>query len=78
MREKPLAALLLANPEIHLEFSIMLSKRLQYKAMMMKEMSSYDPEHRILSIVDYFGLKEPNNKLRQFFNRDSTNLVCGV
>ena len=73
-----LKALLLANPEIHLEFSIMLSKRLQYKAMMMKEMSSYDPEHRILSIVDYFGLKEASNEYEVPFTRQELANMTGL
>ena len=39
--------------DIHLQFTIKLAQRMMYKAMMMKEISSHDPEHRILSFIDY-------------------------
>ena len=35
-----------------------LSKRLHYKAMIMREISSYDPEHRILTLIDYLKEKD--------------------
>ena len=45
--------LLRSNPEIHLQFTTMLTKRMMYKAMIMKEISSHDAQHRILTFVDY-------------------------
>lgn len=39
--------------DIHLQLTAKLAHRLMYKAMMMKEISSHDPEHRILSFIDY-------------------------
>src|SRR5690606_25517258 len=39
------------------KFCATLSKRLQFKAMINKEMSSYTPEHRILTLIDYFKQK---------------------
>lgn len=45
--------LLLANPEINLEISRILAKRLHYKAVMATEISSHDPEHRILTLLKY-------------------------
>ena len=45
--------LLKDNFEIHLQFTTQLAHRMMYKAMMMKEISSHDPEHRILSFIDY-------------------------
>ena len=56
--------LLKENFEIHRELSRGLAKRLQYKAMIMKEISSYDPEHRILTLIDY--LKSENEPTDQF------------
>lgn len=45
--------LLKENPDIHLEITRMLATRLLYKSMQLKEISSFKPEHRILSLIDY-------------------------
>jgi len=50
--------LLKENPEIHLATTKMLANRLLYKSMLLKEISSSKPEHRILSLIDY--LKKEN------------------
>jgi CRP-like cAMP-binding protein len=48
--------LLKENFEIHLQLDRVLCQRLRYKAMLISEISFYDPEHRILSILNH--LKE--------------------
>lgn len=45
--------LLAEHPDIHLEITETLAKRLFYKAIMASEISSQEPEHRILRILDY-------------------------
>ncbi|MEG9327161.1 Crp/Fnr family transcriptional regulator [Salinimicrobium catena] len=45
--------LLTSNPEVHLKITETLAKRLFYKAIMVSEISSQEPEHRILRILDY-------------------------
>ena len=45
--------LLTSNPKIHLRITETLAKRLYYKAIMVSEISSQEPEHRILRILDY-------------------------
>ncbi len=50
--------LLKENPEIHLEITRMLATRLLYKSMLLKEISSFKPEHRILSLIDYMKKEE--------------------
>lgn len=50
--------LLKENPEIHFEITRMLATRLLYKSMQLKEISSFKPEHRILSLIDYFKKEE--------------------
>lgn len=45
--------LLSENFEIHLKFTSILTKRLMYKAMMLKEISNHDAKHRILALIDY-------------------------
>lgn len=53
-------ALLKDNTDIHLQFTATLSRRLSYKAMIMKEISVYPPEHRILTVIDFLKQKDGN------------------
>jgi len=46
--------LLKENFEIHLQLDQILCQRLKYKSMVLSEISFYDPEHRILSLLKYF------------------------
>ena len=46
--------LLSENFEIHLQLDQVLCQRLKYKSMVLSEISSYDPEHRIVSLLRYF------------------------
>lgn len=48
--------LLRENFEIHLHLDKVLCQRLRYKSMVLSEISFYDPEHRIMSLLKY--LKE--------------------
>lgn len=48
--------LLRENFEIHLHLDKVLCQRLRYKSMVLSEISFYDPEHRIMSLLQY--LKE--------------------
>jgi len=56
--------LLKENPEIHFDITRMLATRLLYKSMQLKEISSFKPEHRILSLIDYLKKEEgiPENE----------------
>jgi len=56
--------LLKENPEIHLMITRMMATRLLYKSMLLKEISSFKPEHRILSLIDYLKKEEgiPENQ----------------
>ncbi|WP_299440582.1 Crp/Fnr family transcriptional regulator [uncultured Aquimarina sp.] len=49
------------NPTIHHKFTSTLALRLYYKAMMVSEISTQEPEHRILRILDYFKKNNQNN-----------------
>lgn len=53
-----LIRLLKENFEVHWMITATLCKRLQYKAMIMREMSSHPPEHRILTLIDYLKHEE--------------------
>ncbi len=46
--------LLEEHPGIHHKFTSTLALRLYYKAIMVSEISTQEPEHRILRILDYF------------------------
>jgi CRP/FNR family transcriptional regulator, cyclic AMP receptor protein len=50
--------LLKENHEIHFGITRMLATRLLYKSMQLKEISSFKPEHRILSLIDYLKKEE--------------------
>lgn len=45
--------LLKKHPEAHFKVSEVLASRLYYKAIMASEISSQDPEHRIIRLLDY-------------------------
>jgi CRP/FNR family cyclic AMP-dependent transcriptional regulator len=45
--------LLKENFEIHLHLDQVLCQRLKYKSMVLSEISFYDPEHRIMSLLRY-------------------------
>lgn len=54
--------LLRENFEVHLRLDQVLCKRLQYKSMILTEVSSHNPEHRLLTVIKYFKSKVPNPK----------------
>lgn len=45
------------NFELHLRMDQVLCQRLRYKSMVLSEISSHDPEHRIVSLLKYFRSK---------------------
>jgi len=54
--------LLYTHPEAHLSMTVNLAQRLYFKSVMASEISSQEPEHRILKLIDYF--KETVSKLK--------------
>lgn len=42
------------HPDILLKFTRLLAKRLRFKSLVSKEISSYGPEHRILALMQHF------------------------
>lgn len=55
--------LLRENFEIHLHLDQVLCQRLRYKSMVLSELSFYDPEHRIMSLLRY--LKDEAHQTRR-------------
>lgn len=48
------------NFDLHLKMDHVLCQRLRYKSMVLSEISSYDPEHRLLSLLSYYKSKNGN------------------
>ncbi|TXD45918.1 Crp/Fnr family transcriptional regulator [Polaribacter sp. IC073] len=53
LEKENLFKLLFQHPEIHLNITKSLANRLYYKAIIASEISSQEPEHRILRFFDY-------------------------
>lgn len=72
--------LLKENFEIHLKFTSILTKRLMYKAMMLREASNHDAKHRILALIDYmkseFG--EPDQAFEVNLTRQQLSEMLGI
>ena len=50
------------NFQLHLKMDQVLCQRLRYKSMVLSEISSYDPEHRIISLLNYYKSKNGNGE----------------
>lgn len=48
------------NPEIHLSFSKLLTQRLRFKFLILKEMANHNPEHSISTLLNYFKETKKN------------------
>lgn len=82
--------LLRENFEIHLLLNRVLCQRLRYKSMVLSEISSYDPEHRIMSLLKYLksefspppeqrkGLVRPDDKYIIPFTRQQLADMSGL
>jgi CRP/FNR family transcriptional regulator, cyclic AMP receptor protein len=57
--------LLRENFDIHLRLDQVLCQRLRYKSMVLSEISFYDPEHRITSLLNYLKADSINQGKRQ-------------
>ncbi|MEM0938189.1 MAG: Crp/Fnr family transcriptional regulator [Bacteroidota bacterium] len=53
LRKRHFFELLEAHFEIHKKFNRILSNRLRYKGMMLSEISSHSPEHRIRTLLSF-------------------------
>ncbi|RZJ82753.1 MAG: Crp/Fnr family transcriptional regulator [Chryseobacterium sp.] len=57
LKKEKFMELLQVNPDIHLTVTTNLAKRLYFKSIMASEISSHEPEHRVLKVIDYFKTK---------------------
>src|SRR5690606_16679973 len=74
--------LLSENFEVHLKLDQVLCKRLQYKSMILTEVSSHNPEHRLLTVIKYFKSKvskqSPREKVIIPFTRQQLADMTGL
>ncbi len=64
------------NPDIQMMFIKMLAKRLEYKALMVKEVSLHTAEHRIRTLLKHFKLSLPDKTVP--FTRKEMAEMCGL
>jgi CRP/FNR family transcriptional regulator, cyclic AMP receptor protein len=51
------------NFDLHLKMDQVLCQRLRYKSMVLSEISSYDPEHRLATLLKYYKSKNTGIRL---------------
>lgn len=66
LRKDAFFTLLKENFEIHLKFTQVFSKRLKYKSMILREISSYAPDHRVFTLINYFKSQSGIPKQEKF------------
>lgn len=70
------------NPNISLKIIENLAQRLYYKSVMAAEMSTQEPEHRILKLIDhgiaYFNFKKDTNGYLINFTRQQIGDLTGL
>lgn len=66
--------------DIHLKFTSILTKRLMYKAMILREISSHDAKHRILTLIDHLKNEygEPSQKMEVNLTRQQISDLLGI
>lgn len=74
--------LLEQNPEISLKIIENLAQRLYYKSVMAAEISTQEPEHRVLKLIDYgifhFNFKKDENGYLINFTRQQIGDLTGL
>lgn len=74
--------LLQENFDLHLHLTQVLCQRLRYKSMVLSEISSYEPDHRILSLLKYYKMKsrteDSGGRIRIPFTRQQIADMSGL
>lgn len=82
LRKEEFIQLLKDNFELHLKLDQVLCKRLQYKSIVLTEVSSYDPEHRLITVIRYYKSKtlgiKTNEKILIPFTRQQLADMTGL
>lgn len=66
--------------DIHLQFTSILTKRLMYKAMILREISSHDARHRILTLIDHLKSEygQPDQSFEVTLTRQQVSELLGI
>ena len=78
---KRFTELLKNNFEVHWQLSATLASRLRYKSMIMREIASHSPEHRIITLIDYLkkqGVSEKNEMFEVKLTRQQIADLTGL
>ena len=79
LRKHHFFELLGAHFEIHKKFNRLLSKRLRYKGMILNEISSHPPEHRIKTLLSFLKEKMvPTNEFEVPYTRQQIADMTGL
>jgi len=70
--------LLKDNFDIHKKFNSLLSNRLRYKAILLKEISSYCPDHVILTLLKYLRDNSGETDKSQFYIRFTRQQIADM
>lgn len=70
------------NFDLHWKMDQVLCQRLRYKSMVLSEISSYEPEHRIIALLNYFktknNMKEDTGKIIVPYTRQQLADMSGL
>jgi len=70
------------NFDLHLKMTQVLCQRLRYKSMVLSEISSHDPDHRIFTLLKYYKAKNmkpgENNPVRIPYTRQQIADMSGL
>lgn len=70
------------NFDLHLKMTRVLCERLRYKSMVLSEISSHDPDHRIISLLKHYKSKkakaEENLRIRIPYTRQQIADMSGL
>jgi CRP-like cAMP-binding protein len=70
------------NFDLHVKMDQVLCQRLRYKSMVLSEISSYEPEHRIIALLKYYKAKNAtaggNSKLIIPYTRQQLADMSGL
>lgn len=82
LHKKNFMKLLEENPTVSIKIIENLAQRLYYKSVMAAEMSTHEPEHRILKLIDhgiaYFNFKKEENGYLINFTRQQIGDLTGL
>jgi CRP/FNR family transcriptional regulator len=81
LRKETLMEILKENPDLHFVLTRMLCKRMHIKAIVSRELACYEPEHRIMTLLEMIRTKQEKNekdKLKVPYTRQQLADMTGL